>query len=40
MNDKKKGTIAGQLRLFSNFSIRTFLVNAVLMLVFFAYNRN
>ncbi|MBR6396260.1 MAG: methyl-accepting chemotaxis protein [Lachnospiraceae bacterium] len=34
MNDKKKGTIAGQLRLFSNFSIRTFLVNAVLMLVF------
>ncbi|MCR4777452.1 MAG: hypothetical protein K5858_01300 [Lachnospiraceae bacterium] len=34
MNDKKKGTIAGQLRQFSNFSIRTFLVNAVLMLVF------
>ncbi len=34
MNDKKKGTIAGQLRLFSNFSIRTFLINAVLMLVF------
>ncbi|MBP5305486.1 MAG: HAMP domain-containing protein, partial [Lachnospiraceae bacterium] len=31
---KQKGTIAGQLKQFSNFSIRTFLVNAVLMLVF------
>ena len=34
MENKKKGTIAGQLKLFSNFTIRTFLINAILMLVF------